>query len=139
VLPVHSGVSSYLNDGDQSFLDSLQQYVYIVGIPLSLLGSLGAVVFGHRANKKMVSDQQQVYEILVIADAARTSDATELDRLEGDLNKLVADCVSKMAGGSSDAAQLPASTLAIDHARRAIDRRRREISALARAPVKETV
>ncbi|WP_294541344.1 TAXI family TRAP transporter solute-binding subunit [uncultured Rhodoblastus sp.] len=138
VLPVHSGVSSYLNDGDQSFLDSLQQYVYIVGIPLSLLGSLGAVLFGHRASKKMVSDQLQVYEILVIADAARNADAAELDRIEAELNKLVADCVSKIAGGSSDASQLPASTLAIDHARRAIDRRRREISGLARAPVMPT-
>jgi TRAP-type uncharacterized transport system substrate-binding protein len=136
LLPVHPGVSSYLTNGDQSFLDSLQQYVYIVGIPLSLLGSLGAVLFGHRSNKKMVKDQEQVYEILVIADAARTADAAELDRLEGELNTLVADCVNKLAGGSSDGNQLPASTLAIDHARRAIDRRRREMAALARAPVK---
>jgi TRAP-type uncharacterized transport system substrate-binding protein len=136
LLAVHPGVSSYLTNGDQSFLDSLQQYVYIVGIPLSLLGSLGAVLFGHRANKKLVKDQEQVYQILLIADSARTADAAELDQLEGELNALVADCVNKLAGGSSDANQLPASTLAIDHARRAIDRRRREISALARAPVK---
>jgi TRAP-type uncharacterized transport system substrate-binding protein len=136
LLPVHPGVSSYLNDGDQSFLDSLQEYVYIVGIPLSLLGSLGAVLFGHQNNKKLVKDQEQVYQILVIADASRAADEPELDRLEGELNGLVADCVNKLAGGSSDA--LPASTLAIDHARRAIDRRRRELSAQVRPPAKET-
>jgi TRAP-type uncharacterized transport system substrate-binding protein len=136
LLPVHPGVSSYLSNGDQSFLDSLQQYVYIVGIPLSLLGSFGAVLFGHRANRKLVKDQEQVYQILVIADAARAADEPELERLEGELNGLVADCVNKLAGGSSDG--LPATTLAIDHARRAIDRRRRELSTQILPPAKET-
>jgi TRAP-type uncharacterized transport system substrate-binding protein len=136
ILPVHPGVSSYLTNGDQSFLDSLQQYVYIVGIPLSLLGSFGAVLFGHFSNRKLVTDQQQVYQILLIAEAASSADATEIDRLEGELNALIADCVNKLAGGSAAAAQLPASTLAIDHARRAIDRRRRDLSAQARAPAR---
>ncbi len=129
LLPIHPGVVNYLSSGNQSFLDSLQQYVYIVGIPLSLVGSLGAVLIGQFRSKKIETDQQQVFQMLVIADAARTADAAEVDRLEGELNTLVAVCVNKIAEGSADASQLPVSSLAIDHARRAIDKRRREIAA----------
>lgn len=126
VLPVHPGVSSYLSNGDQSFLDSLQQYMYVVGIPLSLFGSLGAVLFGQVRNKKLETDQREVFQMLVVADAARTAEASELDKLEGELNAIVAKCVNKLAEGSTDASQIPVSTIAIDHARRAIDRRRGE-------------
>jgi TRAP-type uncharacterized transport system substrate-binding protein len=139
VLPVHPGVSSYLSNGDQSFLDSLQQYMYVVGIPLSLFGSLGAVVFGQMRNKKLETDQREVFQMLVVADAARTAKEPELDKLEGELNTMVASCVNKLAEGSTDASQIPVSTLAIDHARRAIDRRRTEFaSTLARAPSNRT-
>jgi TRAP-type uncharacterized transport system substrate-binding protein len=124
VLPVHPGVAAYLSTGDQSFLDSLQQYFYVVGIPLSLIGSLLAVLVGLRTNKKLETDQQRVYRLLVIADAARTAEATELDALETEFHSIVASCVNRLAQGSSDAGQLPVSSLAIDHARRAIDRRR---------------
>jgi hypothetical protein len=90
--------------------------------------------------KKLETDQRQVYRMLVIADAARGADASELETLEGELNTLVANCVNKLAEGSTDASQLPASSLAIDHARRAVERRRSELlSALARAPASQGV
>ena len=128
LLPIHPGVSAYLSSGNQSFLDDLQSYMYIIGIPLSLLGSFGAVLIGQLRNKKLVTDQQQVYQMLVIADAARTADAAEIDRLEGELDALVTGCVNKLAEGATDASQIPVSTLAIDHARRSIDKRRKELS-----------
>ena len=131
VLPVHPGVAAYLTSGDQSFFDSLQQYLYIVGIPLSILGSLGAVVFGRVTQKKALVDQQQVYRLLVLAEAARTADSTELAKLEEELDAIVAACVNKVAEGSSDASQLPVSSLAIDHTRRSIDRRRRQLESSA--------
>ena len=48
LLPVHFGVAAYLTNGDQSFFDQLQQYFYVVGIPLSVAASLAALVTGHR-------------------------------------------------------------------------------------------
>ena len=128
LMPIHPGVAAYLSSGNQSFIDSLQSYMYVVGIPLSLLGSFGAVLFGQLRNKKLMTDQQQVYQMLVIADAARTADASEIERLEGELDTLVAGCVNKLADGSTDASQIPVSTLAIDHARRSIDKRRKEFA-----------
>jgi hypothetical protein len=99
---------------------------------MSLFGSLGAVVFGQVRNKKLENDQTEIYQLLVIAESARTAEAPELDNLEGELNATVANCVKE---GANDATQLPASTLAIDHARRAIDRRRAQLN---QAPAPET-
>jgi len=127
LLPVHPGVLAYLNSGDQSFYDSLQQYFYVVGIPLSLGGSLLAALIGLRTNRKLQEDQKRVFDLLVIAEAARTAGEAELDALEADFDKLVASCVNTLAEGSSDAGQLPVSSLAIDHTRRAIERGRLQL------------
>ncbi|MGO8738807.1 TAXI family TRAP transporter solute-binding subunit [Rhodoblastus sp.] len=127
ILPVHSGVANYFNSGDQSFLDSLQQYFYVIGIPLSFLGSLGAVFFGQVQGRKMANDQKQIYQLLVYADAARTADAAELDRLEAAFNAAVTDYVNRIATKGGDPGQAPISSLAIDHARRAFDRRRMDL------------
>ncbi|MGD0511170.1 MAG: ATP-binding cassette domain-containing protein, partial [Candidatus Micrarchaeaceae archaeon] len=113
LLPVHPGVAAYLSSGDQSFLDSLQQYLYVVGIPLSLVGSLLAVLVGLRSNKKMEADQNRVYRLLVIADAVRTAEPSELESLENEFDTIVASCVNTLAEGSSSASQLPVSSLAI--------------------------
>jgi hypothetical protein len=79
-------------------------------------------------NKKRADEQQHIYRILVIADAARTAEASELENLEGELTALVTECVNHMATGTGDAGQLPLSSLAIEHARRAIDLRRRQLA-----------
>lgn len=129
ILPVHPGVAAYLNSGDQSFFDALEQYLYVVGIPLSFVGSLMAVLIGLLRNRKLEAAQQQVYRVLVIADAARTADWSELETLEGEFHAIVASFVNRLAEGDSDAGQLPVSSLAIDHARRAIERRRRRLDA----------
>jgi TRAP-type uncharacterized transport system substrate-binding protein len=124
ILQVHSGVANYFSSGDESFLDSLQQYFYIVGIPLSFLGSLGAVIFGQWHSKKQDDIQQQVYQLLVFADAAREADSAELDRVEGEFDKFVGGYVNQLTKDIVEPAHVPISALAIDHVRRAIDRRR---------------
>lgn len=129
LLQVHPGVAAYLASGDQSFLDSIQQYLYIVGIPLSLLGSLIAVLLGLWNNRKLVEDQQRVFRLLALADEAMAADAPGLERLEAEFRAIVADCVNKLAEGETAADQYPVSSLAIDHARRSIERRKDALAA----------
>jgi hypothetical protein len=129
VLPIHPGFSAYLSSGDQSLLDSLQSYLYVVGIPASLLGSLGALVWSQWRNRKLMDVEQQAYQLLVIADAARRADHAELERLEDELDELIRICVNHMTAGTADVSQAPITTLAIDHARRAIARRRQDLAA----------
>ena len=127
ILPVHSGVANYVSSGDQSFMDSLQQYFYIVGIPLSFLGSLGDVIVGQLHGRKQDNIQSKVYQLLVFADAARDADANELDKVESEINTFVGGYVNKLTEDAGEPAHVPISALAIDHVRRAIDRRRMDL------------
>jgi len=130
VLPIHPGVAAYLSSGDQSFLDSAQQYLYVVGIPLSLAASLIAVLAGHWRNRKLQDDQQKLFQLLVIADQATKAEQPELDELQRELHATVASCVSQLLRGSNSANQWPVS-LAIEHARRAIDARKAALRAIS--------
>ena len=134
ILPIHPGLAAYLNSGDQSLLNSLQQYLYVVGIPGSLLGSLVALAWSRWQNRKLVDHEQQTYQLLVIADSARQADHAALERLEDELDALVRVCVGHMTSGSADVSQAPITTLAIDHARRIIEKRRRDLAASSMPP-----
>jgi TRAP-type uncharacterized transport system substrate-binding protein len=123
ILPVHAGAANYVSSGDQSFLDSLQQYFYVVGIPLSFLGSLGAVIFGQLHSRKQDNTQQQIYQLLVFSEEAHSADAIELARLEREYNKFVGSCFNQLTEDAIKPTHVPICALALDHARRAIDRR----------------
>jgi len=60
LLPVHPGVTAYLTSGDQSFFDEFQQYFYYVGIPLSIIASMTAVIAEFWRNRRLEADQQRI-------------------------------------------------------------------------------
>ncbi len=122
-LPIHPGVAAYLSSGDQSFIDEAQKYFYAIGIPLSIIGSALAIVSGMLRNKELQGDQQRIFRLLVIADEAGDANLDELDTLEKEFKASVAACVGKLIEGSNATEQAPVS-LAIEHARRAIEARR---------------
>ena len=124
VLPVHPGVAAYLSTGDQSFYDTLQQYFYIVAVPLSVLGSTFAVILGLWKNRRLEEDQQRIFRLLVISDEALKADEAQLETLEAEFRSLVSSCVSKLASGALGSDSVPVMSLAIDHARRTIERRK---------------
>jgi TRAP-type uncharacterized transport system substrate-binding protein len=122
LLPVHPGVAAYLTNGDQSFFDQLQQYFYVVGIPLSVGASLAALFTGHWRSRKLEEDQRQIFRLLVIADEAARAGLSELEKLEVEFRMIVASLVNKLAAGQGSADQLPLS-LAVEHARHSIEGR----------------
>ncbi|MCL2385465.1 MAG: C4-dicarboxylate ABC transporter substrate-binding protein, partial [Alphaproteobacteria bacterium] len=123
LLPIHPGVAAYLQSGDQSFFDEFQQYFYYIGIPLSLLASLVALVSGFMRNRKLEKDQQQIFRLLAIADEAMKADSSQIAALEAEFHTIVSSCVNELAGGTGSSNQWPVS-LAIEHARRSIGARK---------------
>lgn len=122
ILPIHPGFANYLNNGDQSFFDEIQSYVYLVGVPLSLLGSFGALLAGWLGRRGNRERQEKLLRLLIIADEAATADKDALRKLNDEYHAIVAACVNELLDGSLSAEQGSVS-LAIDHARRALDRR----------------
>jgi TRAP-type uncharacterized transport system substrate-binding protein len=123
LFPVHPGVAAYLTSGDQSFFDQLQEYFYFIGIPLSVVASITALITGHWRSRKLAGEQQQILRLLVIADEAAHANADEIESLEIEFRMIVAACVHKLSKGQGSGDQLPVS-LAIEHARRSIEVRR---------------
>ena len=125
VLPIHPGVANYLSSGEQSFFDEFQQYFYVGGMVLSLAGSLIAVVVGRIKDRKSKSDLKQIDRLIAIADRALSAkSASDLKPLDEELNKIVTWIVQRQAAGATDST---AFSIAIDHARRAIQRQRASI------------
>jgi hypothetical protein len=129
-LPVHPGVAAYLSSGDQSFFDEAQTYFYAIGIPLSLVGSAIALISSFLANRKLREDQGRVFRLLVIADETSKADLAELDALDREFKTIVAACVGDLAEGSNGGDQAAVS-LAIEHARRSLEQRRKSLFAAA--------
>lgn len=123
ILPIHPGVAAYLARGDQSFLDSFQKYLYVVGIPLSVVGSAAAVVAGFLRNRRLKDDLKSVSRLLVIASETSGASRHELEALEAEFHAIVADFVNRFVEGKSEADRASVS-LAIEHARRAIESRK---------------
>ncbi len=131
VLPVHPGVAAYLNSGEQSFFDEFQKYFYLGGMALSIVGSAIALVAGRLNRKKSESDLRQIDRLVELADKALVARAGELKALEEELNIIIAWFVKGEASGTADAT---AFSIAIAHARHAIEEAARAAAPNANGP-----
>lgn len=136
VLPIHPGVAAYLSNGDQSFFDQAQQYVYLGGVVVSLTGSLLAAASAGRARRRSEAEWRPIRRLVEIADAAPRADRAELTALEGEFRDLVSTTLSGSSGAVSTDC-LSAFSTALAHARHALDGRRASLgpeTALLPAP-----
>ena len=121
LIPVHPGVAAYINNGDQSFFDTSQNYLYLGGIVLSLAGSGLALAVSSWRRRHAARDRGLIAGLVAIADRADAADAAELDALSRELHRLVGTALVHQAHGDG----LPSLIgPAIDHAREAIRARR---------------
>lgn len=128
ILPVHPGFANYLNNGDQSFFDTIQTYIYAIGIPLSLLGSLVAMAMSLYTSRTVATHQRKLFRLIAIAEEAATADRERLKTLDDEYGRISSSCVGELLEGSLGTDHGPV-TLAIQHAGRAIQRRRDTIGA----------
>ncbi|MFY9656178.1 MAG: TAXI family TRAP transporter solute-binding subunit [Methylocystis sp.] len=127
ILPIHPGVAAYLANGDQSFFDSLQTYLYVIGIPLSVIGSAIALVSGLVSNRKLRGDQEKIFRLLTIGEEASQADLAQLDALQREFQMILGTCVGQLAKGATETGQAAVS-LAVDQARHSIEARRKALA-----------
>jgi TRAP-type uncharacterized transport system substrate-binding protein len=122
ILPVHPGVAEYLSGGDQSFLDQFQKYFYVIGIGISLAGSLFAAGTSYWTRRRSAESWRPIRRLVEIADEASHAGRDELDVLLWEFRGLASDMLGKQAG-LVDADHLSAFSTALAHARHALDAR----------------
>ncbi|MFD0935950.1 TAXI family TRAP transporter solute-binding subunit [Methylobacterium trifolii] len=123
ILPVHPGVAAYLNGGDQSFLDQVQKYFYVIGIGVSLAGSLFAAGTSYWNRRRSDEDWRPIKRLVEIADEAPGAGRSEFEALEREFKALVSAVLGRQAGAVG-AERLSAFSTAVAHARHALDARR---------------
>jgi TRAP-type uncharacterized transport system substrate-binding protein len=123
ILPVHPGVAAYLSGGDQSFLDQFQQYFYVIGIGISVAGSLFALVSSYWNRRRSDEDWRPIERLVEIADEAPGAERSALEALEHEAQAIASSVLGRQAGAVG-AERLSAFSTALAHARHALDARR---------------
>ena len=122
LLPIHPGFAAYLNNGDQSFFDQAERYLYIIGIPLSVGASLITLLVSTVTARRAKKDREASLRVLRIAHEAATADQDRLDALEKEFHAAVADCLAISSDDDEKTDQWKTS-IAIQHALRRFERR----------------
>ncbi len=129
LLPIHPGFADYLNNGDQSFFDQAQRYLYIVGIPLSVGASLLTLLVSTWSARGGQKDRNALRRLVALASEAEAADRARLESLEQELHTAVAASID----GSGGQAEQWKTSLAIQHAMRRFEQRRAALSAVSGA------
>ena len=123
ILPVHPGVAAYLSGGDQSFLEQFQKYFYVIGIGISVAGSLFALISSYWSRRRSDEDWQPIRRLVEIADEAPGTERFALKGLEHETQAIASSVLGRQAGAVG-AERLSAFSTALAHARHALDARR---------------
>ncbi|GJE46429.1 TAXI family TRAP transporter solute-binding subunit [Methylobacterium soli] len=123
LLPVHPGVAAYLSGGDQSFLDQFQKYFYVIGIGISVAGSLFALVSSYWNRRRSDEDWRPIKRLVEIADEAPGAEWIALGALEHETQAIASSVLGRQAGAVG-AERLSAFSTALAHARHALDARK---------------
>jgi TRAP-type uncharacterized transport system substrate-binding protein len=129
LLPIHPGFADYLNNGDQSFFDQAQRYLYIVGIPLSVGASLLTLLVSTWSARGGKKDRDALRRLIALASEAEVADRARLESLEQELHQAVTASIDR----SGDQAAQWKTSLAIQHAMRRFEQRRAALSAVSGA------
>jgi hypothetical protein len=89
LLPIHPGFAAYLSNGDQSFFDRAQRYLYIFGIPLSVGASLATLLVSTLNARGARKDRAATQRLLRIAREVATADRERLETLEKEPSPIV--------------------------------------------------
>jgi TRAP-type uncharacterized transport system substrate-binding protein len=134
ILPVHPGVAAYISSGEQSFFDEFQEYFYLGGMILGVIGSALALAIGRVSRRRSDHDQKRVIRLIEIADQAAEAQPLALDALEREYRQIL-EWILTREGTRETGSNV--FSIALAHARHALDRRRDLLGAKP-APLPET-
>lgn len=122
-LPAHPGAAAFFSGEQASLVDSATSIFYLASIILGILGSGFAWLLGPWG-KDSANARTEVERLIAIMREARTADAAGLEKLEDEIDEIVARLFGDGTLKSLDADQLNILAIVIRQARLAIDKKR---------------
>jgi len=133
-VPPHPGAAAYFNDAERSFFDRYGDWVYILAMVASVLGSIAAALSNYlgTAGLRRRGLARGLGNLLKRARAAK--DNGTLARIEAEADKILARSMVLIEQGKLPGDALASFSLSFDLVRRAVAERR---AALAQRDTKE--
>jgi len=124
-LPVHPGAAAYLDGEEESFLDKYSDFIYLGAMFLSVLASAAAALASRFSATNHAKAEELLKALLEHLSAARgATSLRQLDALERDADRVLADALESSSLRHFDAHKVTALGLAMDQVRLAIRDRR---------------
>jgi hypothetical protein len=127
-VPPHPGAAAYFNDAERSFFDRYGDWVYILAMVASVLGSIAAALSNYVGNASLRRRgiAKRLSALLKRARAANNTDA--LARIEAEADKIVGRAMVLVESGKLPADSLASFSLSFDLVRRAAAERRAHLA-----------
>jgi TRAP-type uncharacterized transport system substrate-binding protein len=137
-VPPHPGAAAYFNDAEKSFFDRYGDWVYILAMVASVLGSIAAALSNYigSAGLRRRGLGRKLGNLLKSARAA--SDLDALVRVEAEADKILARSMVLVEDGKLPPDALASFTLSFDLVRRAVAERRAALAERETKPVETT-
>jgi TRAP transporter TAXI family solute receptor len=123
-VPPHPGAAAFFNDAERSFFDRYGDWVYILAMVASVLGSIAAALSNYvgSAGLRRRGLARELGNLMKRARAATSVDA--LVRIEADADKILARSMVLVEAGRVPPDALASFSLSFDMVRRAVAERR---------------
>ncbi len=127
-LPVHPGAAAFFNGEQTSLLDSAMGLLYLTSILLGVFGSGLVWLFGTWRSQASNEGQGDIDRLIAImCEGRRGIDLEAIDRLEDEIDEVVARSFGQGKAKPLDVGQLNVLSVVIGQARQALDTRRKAI------------
>ncbi len=127
-LPVHPGAAAFYSGEQTSLVDSATNILYMASIVLGIFGSGFAWLLGSRRNPQANKSQMEIDRLISIMREARSASPEELDKLEDEIDTIVASSLGQGAEKSLAADQLKILSIVVHQARQALNRKRNTVN-----------
>lgn len=128
LIAAHDGAVAYVNSEVESFFDRYSDVIYMVMSIGGVLASLGFAGFTAATRVKPVKAGERAHDMMVILDKIRDAvDRSELEVAETELEDVLKEVLRGLKDGTISAEGLDAFRMGYEHARDALNLRRRQL------------
>lgn len=124
-LVVHPGAAAYFEGEQKSFIEQYGEWIYIVIMGISLVGSLGAALLSRQLSSRKPAGSSEIDKVLMLLRRARMAGSVEdLERIQQEADEVFGRTVERAAASAIDETVLSAFSIALSELRTAIEDRR---------------
>jgi hypothetical protein len=127
LIAAHEGAAEFVDSDVKSFFDRYSDIIYLVMSVGSVIGSVGLAAFTAATRVKPAKAGERAHDVMALLDKIRDStDRADLEIAETELEDILKEVLRGLKDGTVSAEGLDAFRMGYEHARDALNLRRRQ-------------